>query len=47
MPTVRPSEDKPPLLAIVDAFIDADDRLFAASQASIGLGFLFEKHNRD
>jgi 2-polyprenyl-3-methyl-5-hydroxy-6-metoxy-1,4-benzoquinol methylase len=46
-PTVRPSQDKPPLLAIVDAFIDADDRLFAPSQASIGLGFLFEKHHRD
>jgi 2-polyprenyl-3-methyl-5-hydroxy-6-metoxy-1,4-benzoquinol methylase len=47
LPTVRPSQDKPPLLAIVDAFIDADDRLFAPSQGSIGLGFLFEKHHRD
>jgi 2-polyprenyl-3-methyl-5-hydroxy-6-metoxy-1,4-benzoquinol methylase len=47
LPTVRPSLDKPPLLAMVDAFIDADDRLFGPSQASVGLGFLFEKRHRD
>ena len=32
---------------VVDAFIDADDRLFASSRASLDLGFLFQRLHRD
>jgi len=45
LPIVRPSRDDPPLLAVVDAFIDADARLFASSPASLDLGFVFERHH--
>ena len=47
VPIVRPSRDNPPLLGAVDAFIDADDRLFASSRASLDLGFLFQRLHRD
>ena len=43
MPVARPSHGNPPLLGVVDAFIDADNRLFASSQASLDLGFLVSK----
>jgi hypothetical protein len=47
MPAVRPSRHNPPLLGVVDAFIDADNRLFASSRASLDLGFLFQRLHRD
>jgi 2-polyprenyl-3-methyl-5-hydroxy-6-metoxy-1,4-benzoquinol methylase len=47
MPVARPSRVNPPLLGVVDAFIDADNRLFASSQASLDLGFLFQRLHRD
>lgn len=47
MPVARPSRRNPPLLGVVDAFIDADNRLFASSQASLDLGFLFQRLHRD
>jgi len=43
LPAVRPSRDNPPFLGVVDAFIDADNRLFASSRASLDLGFLFQR----
>lgn len=43
---VRPTLDEPPMLAITDAIIDADDQLLASSRASVGLAFLFQKGNR-
>ena len=46
LPIVRPSRDDPPLLGVVDAFIDMDDRLFASSRKSLDLGFLFQRHMR-
>jgi 2-polyprenyl-3-methyl-5-hydroxy-6-metoxy-1,4-benzoquinol methylase len=47
MPVARPSRGNPPLLGVVDAFIDADNRLFASSQVSLDLGFLFQRLHRD
>jgi hypothetical protein len=47
MPVARPSRVNPPLLGVVDAFIDADNRLFASSQASLDLGFLFQRLHQD
>jgi hypothetical protein len=47
VPVARPSRDNPPLLGVVDAFIDADSRLFSSSRASLDLGFLFQRLHRD
>ena len=47
MPVARPSRDNPPLLGVVDAFIEADSRLFSFSRASLDLGFLFQRLHRD
>jgi ubiquinone/menaquinone biosynthesis C-methylase UbiE len=43
LPSVRPSRDEPPGLALADRFIDLDERLFATSEASVSLGFLFAR----
>ena len=44
LPVVRPSREDPPLLGVVDAFIDLDNRLFASSRTALDLGFLFQQH---
>jgi 2-polyprenyl-3-methyl-5-hydroxy-6-metoxy-1,4-benzoquinol methylase len=43
VPVARPSRNNPPLLGVIDAFIDADNRLFSSSPASLDLGFLFQR----
>jgi 2-polyprenyl-3-methyl-5-hydroxy-6-metoxy-1,4-benzoquinol methylase len=43
LPKLRPKTNPPPGIAITDALIDLDDRLFKNARRSVGLGYVVEK----